>query len=185
MSLVSFHLVLSWELMDQYITWTVVTLLLVPGFVEYAIATITQDVNYDPWLHSSVSIGGYTLVFWSLFACSAFVVYLLCYGFVYLLPLVVEKIAQCVTGQVSSRFDIYMGYISGVRSYFSSTLFMTSFTIVTFVVFRPDQNPGVGGSRGSFALVQTYYFPRALAHSTRLGNPFYSMLPVVSSSRVF
>lgn len=119
---------------------TVLALLLAPGAVEIALAYVHDDTMYQPLSVSSYALGGYTLVFWSLFAGTAYIVLLSCRLFVYVAPAILIKLAVWTTGSVPRRFDLVLGYVADLHRYISTCIFLVLLTAVFQEVFRPDVN---------------------------------------------
>jgi hypothetical protein len=118
----------------------VCSILLLPGMIEYANAMSVQDGSYDLWYTSKSSVGGFSLMFWSLFLCSSYLTHKLCRFLVAIFPVILTQIVRWIVGAMPRTFDIYMGYITDLQPFISSAVFLIVFVIAFFFVFRPDLN---------------------------------------------
>jgi hypothetical protein len=118
-----------------------VLLLLVPGFVDLSQTHSSGIPRGNFATEGTFYIYDYTLMFWSVFTAVAFIVYHLCQGFVYALPIALTFIVQSSVAPVTKHFDTIIDHIRYLKGYIGTSLFLILLIISQSILFaREIQN---------------------------------------------
>jgi hypothetical protein len=118
--------------------------LLVPGFIDYLIAVNRSnrslaDAEFTETTNRSSQLGGYSLAFWSIFFCAAYLVYQVCRIIAWVFPQAFLALHRGLFGQVSKSAELAVDYLLDVHAYSSLALWFICLAASWYALIQPDQ----------------------------------------------
>jgi hypothetical protein len=89
-----------------------------PGFVDYVVAMSRLNraiVDVDLQVDRQTHLGGFTLVFWSIYACAAYLLFFACAAVTWVMPKAFLMIHQRLAGRMAKKADLIVDYLLDVH----------------------------------------------------------------------
>ncbi|KAI3637585.1 hypothetical protein MIR68_004234 [Amoeboaphelidium protococcarum] len=117
-------------------------LCLLPGFLDiiiHKVVTNSKILNGFPTT-SYTTVGGFSLMFWSLFVGIAYLSFYACQLIVGILPGILLRIINFSYDYIPPAAQLYVDYLRDLRGYVSTLVYIVVLEISFYIIFRPDQH---------------------------------------------